>query len=141
MLLTRIQLLKFYLTNLPPSYLTSDSPPAPSDLASSTPHTETSHAILRSIQALISRLPLLLPPDRASFEHERLTEKADVLLVDLLGNIGRSVKDARELGKKFNFVEGARQSEKRSLMIMGDEVFAAPEEGAETVKFLRRLHG
>ena len=113
MLHTRIQLLKQYLINLPPSYLTTPSPPDSSRNPQPCNHTEINHPILRSIQALVSRLPLLLPADHAAFEQERLAEKSDVSLVDLLGNIGKSVKDTREMGRKFGIVEQTRQSAKR----------------------------
>ena len=113
MLHTRIQLLKSYITSLPPSYLTTSSPPDDSTSAASSYQTEINHPILRSIQALLSRLPLLLPPDQAAFEQERLAEKSDVSLVDLLGNISKSVQDTREMGRKFGIIEQARQTAKR----------------------------
>lgn len=113
MLHTRIQLLKSYLTNLPPSYLTTSSPPDKSTSAVSSNYTEINHPILRSIQALISRLPLLLPADQAALEQERLAEKSDVSLVNLLGNISKSVKETREMGRKFGIIEQARQTAKR----------------------------
>lgn len=116
MLHTRIQLLKSYLTNLPPSYLTSSSSPEASGTSLSTDPTEISHPILRSIQALINRLPLLLPADQAKFEQERLAEKSNVSIVDLLGNISKSVRDIREMGRKFSIVEQARQSAKRGVV-------------------------
>jgi COP9 signalosome complex subunit 6 len=122
MLHTRIQLLKTYLQNLPPSYLTtppppsdpSAAPPDSSDLSSSTTTTTTtptqiSHPLLRSIQALLHRLPLLLPADRASFAQESLAEKSDVSLVALLGSLSKSIKETREMGRKFGIVDHVRQ--------------------------------
>lgn len=132
MLHTRIQLLKSYLTNLPPSYLTTSSPSEKSASAASPNHTEINHPILRSIQALISRLPLLLPADQAAFEQERLAEKSDVSLVDLLGNISKSVKDTREMGRKFGIIEQARQTAKRgSTTTYTDDFFPGASVGGE----------
>ena len=72
------------------------------------------HIILRSIQALMNRLPLLLPADKASFEQESLAEQNDVNLVQLLGELGQSLKDTREVGRKFAILEGGRQSRKHA---------------------------
>ncbi|MCJ1253881.1 hypothetical protein MMC24_001695 [Lignoscripta atroalba] len=111
MLHSRIQLLKSYLSHLPPCYLTT--PPSQTPLPTSPTHqppTEIHHPLLRSIQALINRLPLLMPADQSSFERESLAEKSDVSLVTLLGSLSNNVKDARELGRKFGIVEHSRQS-------------------------------
>lgn len=135
MLHTRLQLLKSYLTNLPPSYLTTSAPANASPSPASANHTEINHPILRSIQALINRLPLLLPANQAAFEQERLAEKSDVSLVDLLGNLSRSVKETREMGRKFWVVDTARQNASRrqgSNMIATDEIVPfSPTEKAE----------
>lgn len=135
MLHTRIQLLKSYLTNLPPSYLTTSPPPDASPSTPSANYTEINHPILRSIQALVNRLPLLLPANQTAFEQERLAEKSDVSLVDLLGNIGRSVKDTREMGRKFSIVDQSRQTANRrqgsNLMAADDLASFSPTEKAE----------
>ncbi|KAL8686935.1 MAG: hypothetical protein Q9218_006752 [Villophora microphyllina] len=111
MLHTRIQLLKTYLTNLPPSYLTG-APEANGQTLKepTTPgQVETNHVILRSIQALVHRLPILIPADGTSFDHESLAEKSDVSLVSLLGDLTKGTKEMRDLGKKFEIVSTARQ--------------------------------
>lgn len=135
MLHTRIQLLKSYLTNLPPCYLNTPLSLEESPSSPSINHTEINHPILRSIQALISRLPLLLPADQAAFEQERLAERSDVSLVDLLGNISRSVKEMRETGRKFGIVDQTRQTANRrpgsSLMTADDLSSFSPTEKAE----------
>ena len=118
MLHARIQLLKTYLQNLPPSYLTS----AADDQSTTTPdtqHTEINHPILRSIQALLNRLPLLAPASLESFEEETLAQKSDVSLVSLLGSLSNNVKDARELGRKFSIVEQSKQHNKRGAVQWG----------------------
>ena len=109
MLHTRIQLLKTYLQNLPPSYLNSPNLHDPGPATASESHTEVNHAILRSIQALINRLALLTPADPECFEQESLAERNDVSLVSLLGSLSNNVKEARELGRKFGIIDQARQ--------------------------------
>ena len=115
MLHSRIQLIKTYLETLPPSYLTTagdrkvtqngvnDSPPL-------------DFPLLRSIQALLSRLPLLLSPsDLSNFNHENLAEKSEVGLVSLLGSVGQGVRDLQGLGSKFAVIESGKNSAKRSV--------------------------
>lgn len=130
MLHSRIRLLQTYLSALPPSYLTGAAPP-PEPTSETTPETrpEINHVILRSILALINRLPLLVPADRAAFEREALAEKNDVSLVALLGSLSRSAKDASELGRKFGIVEHARASA-RKLGVVGDDFYAGMGESA-----------
>ncbi|KAL8736127.1 MAG: hypothetical protein Q9181_002517 [Wetmoreana brouardii] len=111
MLHTRIELLKTYLTSLPPSYLTDASVAdgAVTEEATISGQVETNHAILRSIQALVHRLPILTPADGVAFEHESLAEKSDVSLVALLGQLTKGTKEIREIGKKFDIVNSAKQ--------------------------------
>ncbi|KAL8769241.1 MAG: hypothetical protein Q9209_004742 [Squamulea sp. 1 TL-2023] len=115
MLHNRIQLLRSYLTSLPPSYLSapSQSNGATSDGAPSSSGTDINHPILRSIQALVNRLPLLIPSDGTAFEQESLSEKSDVTLVRLLGGLTRGTKDIREMGRKFGVVSDAKQRSRR----------------------------
>ena len=116
MLHSRIILLKAYLAQLPPSYLTTSDSAAPTQqnqAASSPSSAPISHPILRSLQSLLTRLPLLIPPNLEAFERESLAEKSDVSLVALLGSLGKSIKEARELGIKFGVVENGRQSSKK----------------------------
>ena len=129
MLHSRIQLLRSYLYSLPPSYLTGESSPEPTSETASQAQPEINHVILRSIQALINRLPLLVPADRAAFEQQALAEKNDVSLVAMLGGLSRSLKDARELGRKFGIVDHARSSAKKSAV--GDDFFASMNENAQ----------
>lgn len=129
MLHTRIELLKTYLTNLPPSHLTTPNPPEPSSDFSSPSHSAINHPILRSIQALLNRLPLLLPANQASFERDRLAERSDVSLVDLLVHLSKSVQGTREVGRKFKVTEQARAA-KRAPLPMSNEDFILPSEKA-----------
>ena len=114
MLHTRISLLRSYLEQLPPSYLTDPNnatPPAPtSDGSDQTP--AVSHPLLRSIQALTVRLPLLVPSDgndAAGFAQAEHAERCDVALVELLGGLGQSAQKARVLGQRFGTVEAQRR--------------------------------
>ncbi|KAL8627232.1 hypothetical protein Q9189_007053 [Teloschistes chrysophthalmus] len=111
MLHTRIQVLKAYLTHLPPSYLTNaaEANGKTTTKPTTSSQVDTNHVILRSIQALINRLPILIPADGTSFNHESLAEKSDVALVSLLGDLTKSTKEMREMGKKFEVVNNARQ--------------------------------
>ncbi|KAL8789320.1 MAG: hypothetical protein Q9213_001243 [Squamulea squamosa] len=134
MLHTRIQLLRSYLTSLPPSYLTAPSQTngAPNDDAPSPSGTDINHPILRSIQALVNRLPLLIPSDGTAFEQESLSEKSDVTLVELLGDLTRGTKDIREMGRKFGVVSDAKQRNRRGgLRSIGPVYEDADELGGE----------
>lgn len=124
MLHSRIQLLRTYLANLPPSYLTTSEPPDPSsETTTPSQHTEINHPILRSIQALINRLPLLIPANRGAFEHEVLAEKNDVSLVAMLGTLSKSVKDVSEMGRKFGIMDNSRQSNRKDNRMLGGDDF------------------
>lgn len=101
MLQSRISQIKTYLSQLPPSYLTDASIP----ISSSTDDNSTSHQILRSILALTSRLPHLLPADIDTFLQEQSAERADAAIVSLLGTLGRSVLDAKDLGRTYVIAE------------------------------------
>ncbi|KAG8525681.1 uncharacterized protein KY384_000441 [Bacidia gigantensis] len=129
MLHTRIKLIKDYLTSMPPSYLTTSSDTSKGQLES---EAEIDYPLLRSIKSLVSRLPLLLPSsDFSSFKHETLAEKSDVELVSLLGCLGRSVKDARELGRKFALIEEGRKSAKKLDLGYGRLNELGSDEGPE----------
>lgn len=105
MLHSRIRLIQTYLSTLPESYLTDPSlttiPPTSSITASADPSTEIHYPVLRSIQALLSHLPVVTPADKPRFEQEVLAEKNDVALVALIGGMAKSMKDLREVGRKF----------------------------------------
>jgi COP9 signalosome complex subunit 6 len=106
MLHARISLIATYLQNLPPSYI-SDSIPESVEF-STTEQTPVNHTVLRSIQALLNRLSLLIPADAVGFEQELRSEKNDVNLVSLLSMITKSIKDVRETGRKFSVVEAGK---------------------------------
>ncbi|KAL8990488.1 MAG: hypothetical protein Q9169_008109 [Polycauliona sp. 2 TL-2023] len=130
MLHARIQLLKSYLTSLPPSYLTtpSESNGTTTDETGTSGPTEINHPILRSIQALVNRLPILIPSDGTAFEQESLSEKSDVTLVGLLGDLTRGTKNLREMGKKFGIVADAKQQGRRGGLRGGGPLYEDTED-------------
>lgn len=105
MLQSRIDLITKYLESLPPAFINNEKTEDENmDADSTTP----SLPILRQIQALISRLDLIIPSDRAAFEKEMMQEANDVNLVELLNEVMQSADQAREVGKKFSVVEHAK---------------------------------
>lgn len=106
MLHSRINLIAVYLQNLPPSYISNTDTAATE--SSDKQYTPVSHSILRSIQALLGRLSLLIPADSAAFEHELMSEQNDVNLVSLLSTITGSIKEVREAGRKFHIIDNQK---------------------------------
>ncbi len=106
MLHSRINLIIKYLQKLPPSPLTGSDEQAG-------PYTTPSYNILRSIQALASRLDIVSQPSNDTFKEETLSESNDVHLIALLNDVIENVCKVREVGKKSNIVEQARQSKSR----------------------------
>jgi len=110
MLHARINLISTYLEMLPPSYIASGSIDTSTEAQKE--YTAVNHPILRSIQALLNRLALLIPSDKAAFNQELLAEQNDVNLISLLNTITDSVKVARDAGQKFAIVEQARNDKR-----------------------------
>ncbi|GAB7360156.1 hypothetical protein MBLNU230_g7919t1 [Neophaeotheca triangularis] len=115
MLKKRIDVIRNYLESQPSSYLTDASSDEP-------PRNETNHQILRSILALLSRLPLLTPPSNvlakdssapaanSSLAEAGLQEKADVHLTSLLAALTRATHEAQGMGNKFHMVQKERSN-------------------------------
>ncbi|KAH7198117.1 uncharacterized protein B0J16DRAFT_352831 [Fusarium flagelliforme] len=122
MLQSRLHLLTTYLERLPPSYVNGDATDASS---MDTDYTTPSPTVLRRIQALVSRLDLVIPSDKPSFEREMLHEANDVNLVRLLNGIVQSLGQARDVGKKFHVVEAAKATHRRGAAGPNQE-FADP---------------
>ncbi|KIN07852.1 hypothetical protein OIDMADRAFT_174760 [Oidiodendron maius Zn] len=108
MLHARINLIATYLKNLPPACTSGNS--QDNSESSSMDYSPVSFSVLRSIQALLSRLSLLIPADAIAFEQELQSEKNDVNVVLLLSMITNSVRDIKETGRKFAVVEAGRSS-------------------------------
>lgn len=112
MLQSRINLLATYLERLPPSYLTGDD--ATMTTGEGDP-TTPSHTILRSIQALVNRLPLVVPSSTAAYEQEMLSEANDVDVMELLDSVLQSAAEMRMIGKKYNIVETGRGQNRKHM--------------------------
>lgn len=120
MLQSRINLIAAYLQKLPPSYV-ADGVVSEADVESKN-YASINHSILRSIQALLGRLSVLIPADSQGFEHELISEQNDVSLISLLSELTKSAHDIRETGKKFAVVEnGKATGMKRPGMGWGDQ--------------------
>lgn len=112
MLQSRIQLLATYLERLPASSTngnTTEDSSMDTD-GKSTP----SLTVLREIKALTGRLGLVIPSDDASFKKEMTSEKNDVETINLLTTLMQSIDQAREVGKKFYIVDGAKNQMRRA---------------------------
>ncbi|KAH9887835.1 hypothetical protein F4778DRAFT_756371 [Xylariomycetidae sp. FL2044] len=107
---SRINLLTTYLERLPPSYV-SGATAQPVSKQYTTP----SHTILRSIQALVNRLSLLVPSNTQAYEEEMLSEANDVHLMELMNGVMQSVTDARGIGRKYGIVESTKNHNKKLL--------------------------
>lgn len=97
---SRIGLIKSYVSSISPD----------SDSADSSQQTTWSHSILRDVNALISHLAILSPSEQSAFAKDVISQKNDVLLASLLGQVGETVKCMRELGRKSAIVQQGRQA-------------------------------
>ena len=119
MLNQRINLIRQYLTTLPPSYLSDANSTVVPSLE------QTNHALLRSINAMLSRLPLLNPPQppppapssstngsdaTQPAQHQTGADKnlESVHLTSLLSSLTRSLNEAQNLSSKFAVVQRER---------------------------------
>lgn len=111
MLHSRIRLLTTYLERLPPSFVNGERCDADS---METDNTVPSMTILRQMQALVSRLGLVIPSDKEAFDHETLQQSNDVHLLVLLNTVMQSLSQAREVGKKSSIVESSKHNMRRA---------------------------
>ena len=113
MLNTRLNLIKSYLHTLPSSYLTDAT-------SNAAPTEDTNYTLLRSINAMLSRLPLLAPPPTASDTSSQPDvsaaekEKQDVHLSTLLATLTRSVAEAQTMGAKFSVIARDKAAKERN---------------------------
>lgn len=101
MLQARINLISMYLREF---HLSTEA----SESGNGQKNSSADHILLRSIQALLSRLALLVPSDSMGFEQELLSEQNDVNLVSLLSAITWSVKEMKETGVKHGLIESSK---------------------------------
>ncbi|KAL6697964.1 hypothetical protein J3F84DRAFT_366132 [Trichoderma pleuroticola] len=114
MLHSRIQLITTYLERLPPSYINGDD--QGENMDTDTNNTTPSLNILRQIQALVSRLDLVIPSDREAFEKEVQSESNNVHLLGLLNSIMQGVNQAKDVGRKFHAIESSKSAARRGPM-------------------------
>ena len=124
MLNQRINLIRSYLASLPESYLT--------DATSTTPPSETTNfPLLRNVNSLMSRLPLLAPPTASTSNgtgsisaHMQAAnhEQQDVHLTSLLAALTRSVSETQTLASRFHSVQRERNSRDRNTNFQGPAI-------------------
>ena len=121
MLNTRLNLIKSYLKTLPDSYLTDAT-------STEAPAENTNYTLLRSINAMLSRIPLLAPPTTtigetttsdtssqpSSLASAADKEKQDVHLSTLLATLTRSIAEAQTMGSKFHIVSREKAAKERT---------------------------
>lgn len=103
MLQERIQLMSKFATSLSPSYISD-----PSVALSPTSPPQDQLTQLRNIQALLTRLSLLTPTNKAEAESLRQAGQAqtnDVAITSMLSLLGSEIQGLTELGRKFSTVE------------------------------------
>lgn len=110
MLQSRINLITTYLERLPPAFINGEQV---DDESMDDDNTAPSLNVLRQIQALTSRLDLVIPSDKETYENQLLQERNDVNLMQLLDQVMQSTDQAREVGKKFGIIESAKQVNRR----------------------------
>nr|POF05859.1 cop9 signalosome complex subunit 6 [Quercus suber] len=120
MLNQRLSLIRMYLTSVPSSYLTDANSTTPPPLDT------TNHSVLRSINAMLARLPLLASPQTLSnpgapprhhfnppLESAGTQEKQDVQLINLLATLTRGIHEAQSMGTKFAVVQKEQATKDR----------------------------
>ncbi|KAJ4414304.1 COP9 signalosome complex subunit 6 [Neurospora sp. IMI 360204] len=126
MMKKRLDTVISYLQRLPPDYLPSQQTESAAEGAQPQ-YTVPSNKILRQIQALVTNVQLAMSnsttsggqgqrekeTDLGALEKELLKETNDVKLVELIADLMSSVKDMKEVGKKFHVVETAKNNKRR----------------------------
>lgn len=131
MLQSRIKLLIAYLQRLPETSTKTDAE-AEDDGGMDTDGTNAtpSLTVLREIKALTGRLGLVIPSDEESFKKEMISERNDVEAINLLSTLMQSIGKVREVGKKFNIVDNAKNNPyRRGGDFAGTPSFSLPGTG------------
>lgn len=122
MLNQRVNLIRSYLASLPESYLTDAN-------STELPAEGTNHPLLRNVNSLMSRLPLLTPPTAApttdgthetpvsSLHQTASREQQDVHLTSLLAALTRSVAETQTLASRFHSVQRERNMKDRNTFL------------------------
>lgn len=116
MLSQRIDLIRAYLASQPQSYLTSPT------IKTLPPEDTTNYTLLRSINAMISRLPLLSPPslspasdtaENGLVAGSEDKETQNVNLTTLLSTLTGSLLEAQHMGAKYHIYARDKASKER----------------------------
>ncbi|PYH41998.1 COP9 signalosome complex subunit 6 [Aspergillus saccharolyticus JOP 1030-1] len=108
---SRISLIKSYVSSI--STATSSSSTSTTTTTQPQSHSQTptlSHPLLRNINACLSHLSLLTPPEQSALAAETRAQANDVHLVALLGQLSHSISNMRELGKRTAILNNARRT-------------------------------
>ncbi|KAL1956250.1 hypothetical protein VTO42DRAFT_7510 [Malbranchea cinnamomea] len=106
---SRLKLIQAYLVQISQnSQSRSSDPSAP----------RPSHTLLRSIYSLLAHLFVINPGTTDEFASESLAQANDVALVGLLGSLGESVQQMRELGRKWAVTSSVRRKNASQEMHM-----------------------
>ena len=102
----RLILIAKYVANLPPCSINDHSSMVDAgskfeDLKWRT-HTETNHSLLRQIEAMMTKMELIDPPDSEALKAERSAEKVDAMVVVLIGAVASSMSKLAEMNQKYN---------------------------------------
>ncbi|EFX05729.1 cop9 signalosome subunit 6 [Grosmannia clavigera kw1407] len=112
MLHARLQLLTRYLESLEVAEAAEKEGGGSEGVPGADTGVKVSLPILRSIQALVQRLPLVVPPPvGGDYEEERQREANDVELVSLLlDDVMQNIAAVRQVSGKFSVVDNARSN-------------------------------
>lgn len=129
MLQSRLNVLNAYLARLPPNFISGEEMGIITEAMTQGPKQGSStipnYNILRSIQALVSRLPLIIPSDEEAFNNEVQHEKNDVKLIGLLNEVISQTVTAKNIGRKVHIVEQGKGKNRQVMSFMDPQVATA----------------
>ena len=102
----RLNLIAKYVANLPPAPINDHSSMV--DAGSKfenlrwRKNTETNHSLLRQIEAMITKMELIDPPDSEALKAERSAQEVDAMVVVLIGAVANSMSKLAEMNQKYN---------------------------------------
>jgi COP9 signalosome complex subunit 6 len=123
MLQSRIELIRQYLLTV--------STPAEEQLAAGAPAPITPDpSLLRSILALLSRLPLVIPPSsNDTYRHDLTASQNDASIVALLNTLLKTTAQTRDLTRKFKVIETQRRQNEADRRGEGGGGYGPPSYG------------
>ena len=113
MLLTMVKVLESYLSCLPNEFVSGNKAGVITDEMrnnlSSTSTAVPDYSILRSVQALVNRLPLVVPSNEEAFNHEVQSETNDVKLLENIRDVLGQTSLAKSIGRKVFLVAQTKE--------------------------------